>query len=89
MQTRGQTDSQTTRVGHGHQPGGRTPPAGHRAVGRRPDQRPGPGRAQGQHTDAHVRPFPVRRPARLLPGSGLRGRPAGHEVRFFFLYLFI
>lgn len=82
VQTRRQTDSQTARVGHGHEPGGRPPPAGHRTAGRRPYQRPGSRRAQGQHTHAHVRPFPVRRPARLLPRLGLRSRPASHEVSF-------
>lgn len=81
VQTRRQTDSQTTRVGHGHEPGGRTAPAGHCAVGRRSDQWPGPGRPQGQHTHAHVRPFPVRRLARLLSGPSVRSRFAGHEVR--------
>lgn len=81
VQTRGQTDSQAARARHGHEPGGRAPPAGHRIAGRRPDQWPGPGRTQGQHTHAHVRPFPVRRPARLLSGPGLRSRPACHEVR--------
>lgn len=81
MQTRRQTDSQTTRVGHGHEPGRRPTPAGHCPIGRRPHQRPGPGRAPGQHTNAHVRPFPVRRPARLLSRPGLRSRSESHEVR--------
>lgn len=80
VQTRRQTDSQTTRFRNGHEPGGSPTPAGHSAVGRWPDQWPGPGRAQRQHTHAHVRPFPVRSATRLLSGLGVRSRLEGHEV---------
>ena len=57
VQTRRQTDSQTTRVGHGHKPGGRSAPTSHRPNRRWSDQWPRPRRAQRQHTHAHVRPF--------------------------------
>lgn len=80
MQTRRQTDSQTTRVGHGHEPSGRFAPTSHRPPRRRSDQWPRPRRAQRQYTHAHIRPFLVRRPSGLLPGSGVRSRLAGHEV---------
>lgn len=81
VQTRRQTDSQTARVGHGHEPGGRPAPTSHRPTRRRSDQRPGPRGAQRQHSYAHVRPIPVCRPAGLLPGLGLRSGLASHEVR--------
>lgn len=80
MQTRRQTDSQTTRVRHGHKSGGRFASASHRSPRWRSNQWPGPRRAQRQHTHAHVRPFFVRRPSGLLPGSGVRSWLASHEV---------